>query len=228
MENTTDGLLIAMGVLVFVIAVSSTMFLFSQLTQTAEIVYEEALKPGYLSEIEIDRKADVSGSKRTVNKKDIILALHRYPIQTVAVTILDRNGNEYQVFDKYIESQVRNLSSRRQSDLTQIDRNFLARYNSPTGNNSKLYLFTAPWIGSTQSHRERVNLFVNSEKGYINGQVVDYTNKGLDDIKSTQFIETVLNYKISGEGKYDEVTGIDVITSESGTYKTEIIYQAIN
>ena len=73
MENVTEGLYIAISVLIFVLALSLTMYLFSQLTKTAEVVYEAALEPNYYSEIEIDR-GDVNKqwSKRIVNKNDII------------------------------------------------------------------------------------------------------------------------------------------------------------
>lgn len=224
MDNLTDGLHIAVSILIFIIAVSLTMYLFSQLTSTAEIVYEIALQPGYYSEIEIDRDENTElGSKRIVGKNDIITALYRYPIQTVAITILDVNGKEYQVFDKYIESQVRTLSSVNNSTLKEIDKEFLKKFDTKHEN---LYLFGAPWIGSTQAHRERVDLFVNSENGFINGKPVNYGGKGLKNLNNEKFIETVLNYKISGEGLYDNLTGIEVVTSESGTYKTEIIYQA--
>ena len=151
--------------------------------------------------------------------------MYRYPTQTIAITILNKNGEEYQVFDKYIESQVRSLSSEKLSDLKSIDKEFLKKYKTE---GKSLYLFGVPWIGSTQAHRERVDLFVHSEKGYINGKLVDYTNNnGLNKFDNEKFIETVLNYKISGEGLYDEATGIEVVTSELGTYKTEVIYQAI-
>lgn len=224
MENVTEGMYISVSILIFVLAISLTMYLFSQLTKTADVVYGEALRPRYYSEIEIERSGTDIGSKRIVGKNDIIASLYRYPIQTVAVTILDRDGKEYQVFDKYIESQVRNLSSKRQIDLNAIDKDFLDKYNKE---NTNLYLFAAPWIGSTQAHRERVDLFVNSEDGYINGKPVKYKNKGLNKLDSDKFLETILTYKISGEGLYDPETGIEVVTSESGTYKTEIIYQAI-
>lgn len=225
MENVTEGLYMSVSILIFILAISLSMFLFSQLTKTAEVVFDAALEPGYYSEIEIDR-GDVSkqGSKRVVSKNDIITALYRYPTQTIAITILDVNGNEYQVFDKYIESQVRSLSSRNLSDLKEIDKTFLNKYNI-AGN--RLYLFGAPWIGSTQAHRERVDLFVNSEDGFINGKPVKYAGKGLSSLSNEKFIETVLNYKISGDGLYDEATGTEVVTSEIGTYKIEIIYQAI-
>ena len=72
MDNLTDGLHIAVSILIFIIAVSLTMYLFSRLTSTAEIVYEIALQPGYYSEIEIDRDENTElGSKRIVGKNDI-------------------------------------------------------------------------------------------------------------------------------------------------------------
>ena len=224
MDNVTEGLYIAVSVLIFIIAVSLTMYLFSQLSSTAEYVYNEALRPSYYSEIEIERDTDTHlGSKRIVGVNDIITALYRYPTQTVAITIIDKSRNEYQVFDKYIESQIRTLSSK--TDLEGLDIQFLNKYNTE---GTALYLFEAPWIGSTQAHRERVDLFVNSEDGYINGKPVRYSGKGLKNLDGERFLETVLNYKISGEGLYDETSGIEVITSESGSYKIEIIYQAID
>lgn len=227
MENATEGFYISASIMIFIIAVSLTMFLFSQLTKTAEVIFEDALRPNYYSQIEIERNdlGGIQGNKRIVNKTDIITALYRYPIQTVAITILNKDGKEYQLFDKYIESQVRNLSSKRTANLSSIDREFLDKYNN---SNKELYLFGSPWIGSTQAHRERVDLFVNSENGYINGKPVNYRGKGLNVFDDDQkFIETILTYKISGEGLYHEETGTEVITSESGTYKTEIIYQTI-
>lgn len=222
MDNLTEGIYISGSILIFVLAISLTMALFSQLIKTAEVVYENALRPSYFSEIEIKRDNTVKGSKRIVGKNDIISSLYRYPVQTVGVIILDKEGNEYQVFDKYIESQVRNLRS--QSNLSKINKKFIEKYDTK---GTKLYLFNVPWIGSTQMHRERVDLFVNSENGYINGRLVKYKNNGLEDLNSDKFIETVLTYKISGEGLYDDLTGIEIVTDEIGTYKTEIIYQAI-
>ena len=232
MDNAIDGLYISASVLIFIIAVSLTMFLFTQLTETAEVVFGSALQSKHHSEIEVNVDDSKQGSKRIVSKNDVIATLYRYPVQTIAVTILDKSGNEYQVFDKYIESQVRNLSASPEIDLSEIDKAFLQKYNK-SGKN--LYLFAAPWIGSTRTHRERVDLFVNSEKGYINGKEVDYigsgsgsgSGKGLSDLGTDKFIETVLTYKISGEGYYDLETGIEVTIGELGTYKTEVIYQAI-
>lgn len=227
MDNAIDGLYISASVLIFIIAVSLTMFLFTQLTETAEVVFGSALQSKHHSDIEVNVNfaGTEKGSKRTVSKNDVIATLYRYPVQTIAVSILDKSGNEYQVFDKYIESQVRNLSARPEADLSAIDKAFLEKYNK-TGEN--LYLFAAPWIGSTRTHRERVDLFVNSEKGYINGKKVDYSSgKGLSGLNTDKFIETVLTYKISGEGYYDLETGIEVTIGELGTYKTEVIYQAI-
>lgn len=241
MDNATEALKIAASVLVFVLALTLSMFLFRQLTETGVFIFEHALRPKYAREIKVadlPKSSINSLNKRIVTKNDVISALYRYPKETVAITILDKSGKELQVFDKNIEANVRNLvklgitdpslSGSGNADSAKLNRELLRKFNTFS---DPRYLYGAPWIGDNVMMRQRVSYYIGGKKEYIDDVLVDYRgSKGFgvfvkDDQK---FIETVIRYRIFGKGLYDPETDTEVSTTEIGTYKTELIYQAID
>lgn len=216
MDNLTEGLYIAASILIFILALSATMFLFTQLVETGEVVFEKTLRPKFATYVEVkEKEADIyTGKKRLVSKSDIIPELYRYASETLSITILNKEGKEIQTFDKDIDTALRTALKLGANRLNLNQRQILDRYNDV---NSTLYLFGVPWLGDAVKARERVDLFIYGEKGYIGITPVDYTDKGLNDLfpdPKQKFTETILRYKISGEGLYNPETNTEVVTTE--------------
>ena len=100
------------------------------------------------------------------------------------------------------------------------------RFNSdPT---SATYMWGAPWSGSDNDVVRRVDMFIKSKKGYINGKLVDYTANGFSKLIANEaiprFSEQFIQYTYSGETISDDAgEDIESITGGSKAQKRIII-----
>lgn len=93
-----------------------------------------------------------------------------------------------------------------------------------------LYMFGAPWLGSTDDMKLRLDYFINGSSGYINNQFVDYTNhpfnvmikKAQTDI-TYQFKEKFVSYSYTGETMETE-DGDILVTGANSKDKIVITY----
>lgn len=139
-ENLSDAIGMSFSILVFVIAISSTMFLFSKLQETGIAMYNsqtttidsDSVLGGNIVNNDvvlfnlqnlndsslIDRIADElkNYNKRVVNKTDISATLLRYSKESFSVKIYERDKTNKeniflkQVFDSGLEKKVENIS----------------------------------------------------------------------------------------------------------------------
>lgn len=87
------------------------------------------------------------------------------------------------------------------------------------------YLFGAPWLGSTEGLKYRIDLFINGKAGYINNVFVDYRNNEFYNarINGKKFKERFINYSYSGDTISTE-DGDTLVTGASKKDKTVIVY----
>ena len=215
-QNITDAMNILFGIMVFIIAVSLTMYLFTTLSNTSNSIFETIGMAKYTQNVSLN--ADDNEDKiddaikrfdnRTVTKSTIIPMLHRYYKENFTVKIYDKNKNLKQVFDLGLEGEVSRISGLLPSALNKLTEYEKAVKN--TFGKSGLYLFTAPWraaglkVEKDEFTKQRVEMYINGFKSAINGIEVDYTdpNKGGWFSKlpeNTKFIETVVKYQASGD-----------------------------
>ena len=217
-QNISDAMNILFGIMVFIIAVSLTMYLFTTLSNTSESIFSTIGMAKYTHNLGLNAddnedKIDDAIKKfdnRTVTKSTIIPMLHRYYKENFTVKLYDKNKNLKQVFDLGLEGEVARISG-----LTPKAASTLTEYEKAVKNTfgkigDSLYLFTAPWRGAglktekDEFTKQRVEMFINGFKSAINGIEVDYTdpNKGGWFSKlpeNTKFIETVAKYQASGD-----------------------------
>ena len=74
-ENASQALMIAFGLFVFVIAMSFTMYMFSKLSSTSEILIYASDRTNYYDNVEVVGK---EGIERYVNSETVIPTLYRY------------------------------------------------------------------------------------------------------------------------------------------------------
>lgn len=248
-ENITDALMLGFGVLVFVIAVSLTMYIFSVLNSTSSIIFEDLSRGKSVYSVALHENTDYENispelkkySTKKVTKSSIIPVLYNYYKEDMTIKIFDRNKNLKQVFDIGIEGEIRRLasiSSTKLSQLTDYERRVKEVFGNPT---SELFMFGANWIGSgvlskgeqSDDARLRVDLFVSGKKSSINGGEVDYTSSGRDwfanlPINST-FTENVIKYNMTGDVTINdsENYGDELVNSAAAKKRIEIIYTEI-
>ncbi len=112
MENAVDALMIAFGVLIFVIALAMAFTLFSQARATSEIVLDASDKTS--SQTYTEPLRDASGkaiTKRIVGIETVIGTVRRYVTdnENYSVEIQDKTGRVVKTFD-LIEDSSNNLT----------------------------------------------------------------------------------------------------------------------
>lgn len=228
MENAVEAMKMGFAMIVFVLAMTASMYLLNTASSTSQVLLYYADETNYLDNIEI--KNDIT--KRTVTVDTIIPTLYRYYKENFAVQIYNKEGNLIQIFDVNIEGKVRKASGTISSKRTGEQKALMSLYGEPNSGTPETnpYLFEAPWIGNTSKDiKTRVDLFVRGECAYINGTKVDYTqNNLLQKHGTSKFEEEFIEYAYKG----DTITSEDGTETITGNAKPEtkivIIYRELN
>ena len=117
-QNISDAMNILFGIMVFIIAVSLTMYLFTALSNTSNSIFEIIGMAKYTQNVALnaddnEEKIDDAIKKfdnRTVTKSTIIPMLQRYYKENFTVKLYDKNKNLKQVFDLGLEGEVSRIS----------------------------------------------------------------------------------------------------------------------
>ncbi len=229
MENVADALKMAGAALIFIIAFSTTMIMFSQARSTTDkIVYS----------LEIDSffpKVEALGTNvtRIVGLETVIPTIYKYRSgdATLRVRILDEDGHEHQVFDEDIESTVYRMNiGGFTTDPDKVDYyNKLNERYATAG--TPAYMQGAPWADQnvTTKFLERINAYIYGLNGTPHMNSLNYQGQGLLDLvdsNTNRFEESYVEYTIDGKKFLD--TDIDEeIVITPGTTKTIITYRIL-
>ena len=226
MENIVESMLIALAVLVLLISLSMTTYLLSTAMSTTEQLVYGSDKTQYLSNI--NNNIDDYSATRIVGIDTVINSLYRYYKENFMVKIYRKTPTGdyelHQIFDTTIEGKVYVAASKpiRTPDIRTEEEKALIRMYGVGGVN----LFGAPWIGNIDNFaKQRVDLYISGQNGYINNGQVNYSGHGLNNLGTT-FLETFIEYQYSGqtisvEGGIESITG-----NEQAKNKIIIEYRA--
>lgn len=246
MDDVVQALIIAFSVIVFVLALSISMHMFSQVTTTAEdlALYSDSTR--FYDNIQLDpEEVGESYTERLVSTETIIPTLYRYYKENFCVKIYDANSELIQIFDVNLENLVNKAAADKTALTEPTDKNDLKYiekmknyalgkiYNDKTKRN--YYLFEAPWLGSTENLKTRIDFFVNGQAGYINNKYVDYTGNefynsrhvGDDTKEPEQYRERFISYSYDGQTLETE-EGDTLVTGASEKDKIIIIYTMVD
>lgn len=259
-QNATQAINMAFAVIVFVMALSISMLLFTRVSETSDTLafYSDSTK--YYDNIELTKickscnvansldvkkckdcgvpfsaedaeKAVAQSAERIVSAETIIPTLYRYYKENFCVKIYDASNQLIQVFDVNTEGDVRSAigdtTAKPDGNKKQRHNDLLKKiYNTP---GEQYYLFGAPWLGSTENVKARVDYFINGDKGYINNILVDYSNNIFHEARENnkQFKEQFVSYSYSGETFVTD-DGDELVTGASEKDKIIIIYTLID
>lgn len=238
MEDAVHAMMMAFAVIVFVIAFTISMYMFSQITSLAETLTLYADSTLFYDNIDFESGKDKT--TRIVNADTIIPTLYRYANEDFCVRIYanapektDSNGPELtQIFDLDLEGKVQSAiadtTATGNNDKTQSQKANYAYKKIYNDQGKSYYLFGAPWLGNKENVKLRVDLFVKGEAGYINNTYVDYRGNAfaaaLD--KESEFEENFVSYSWSGETMTTE-EGDVLVTGNSPKDKIVITYKLI-
>lgn len=241
MEDVVQALMIAFGALTFVIGFSLAMYMFSQVTTTAETLTFYADTTAYYDNVKIDdsqpsfdNDEDIkNGKSRVVNAETIIPTLYRYADEEFCVKIYNQSGALIQIFDLDLEQKVHSaIGDTRATENSSEEKQIRNYAYKTTYNNSstQYYMFGAPWLGSKENIKTRVDFFINGQAGYIGDQYVDYTDNEFHGYLSNpeiQFKETFISYSWSGQTLTTD-DGDTLVTGDAPKDKIVIIYQELS
>ncbi len=180
-----------------------------------------------------DDQTILKGTERYVSAETIIPTLYRYYRENFCVKIYDANNKLIQVFDVKLEGDVRAAVGDTNATTVKMEtpkhkKNYsLAQLYNKTGED--YYLFGAPWLGSTENVKTRVDYFVNGEVGYINNILIDYKDNLFYKarMQKKMFKEQFINYSYSGETFVTD-DGDELVTGASEKDKIVIIYRLVS
>lgn len=235
MEDVVQALMIAFSALVFIVGFTVAMYMFSQVTSTAETLVYYTDSTMYYDNIKISDTVtndDVKkGNYRIVNAETIIPTLYRYADERFCVKIYDENNKLIQIFDLDLELKITNAIADTRATEDSIEpkqkANFAYKkiYNDPS---KPFYMHGAPWEGNPENARKRVSLFINGESGYINDKYVNYKdgnyNKFSEALKNGKnFKERFISYSFDGATMTTDEGDI-LVTGNKPQDKIVIIY----
>lgn len=219
MENIADALKIAGAALLFILAFSVTMIMFSQAQTTTDAVLDNLKLDEFFPKVE-PLNANVT---RKVGIETIIPTIYRYcqSDDNIRIRILDNRGTELQVFDQEIESLVQSgLNVQASSENYEYYKRLKDDYNTQ---GKPAYMFGAPWANqSRQYYLERINAYIYGETAK-HMPTLNYQNNNLMQYKDAEFEESYLEYRTSGQTYTDEY-GEEIVVIPAST-KIVITYQ---
>jgi len=114
MENAVKALEYAFAILIFVIGISASIYMISEVKTTSDIVFSQVdTKQFYVDaempEDELTSKGNIKYNGRIVNVDTIVPTLYRYYKENYIVEIYDTNGNNIIRFDLSEENRTRQL-----------------------------------------------------------------------------------------------------------------------
>ena len=228
MDNVTHAIFLAFAMFALVIGLSFSVYLLNSMNSVATILIHSTDKTRNYQTVSYDssnllRKAKLTNvdkntafKTRIVSVDTVTSTLYRYYNDGLTIEIYDSDGVLNQVFDLDIEQAIGG-SSPLNDDIINA---YKDRYNK---SNTQVYLYDAPWIGSPNLIKKRIDLYVSSKRGYIGTKLVDYESvvhttsgtksRGLKNLVSngSKFIEEFVQYAYSGD-TFSEINGDDIET----------------
>jgi len=204
MENASDALIMAFGVLVFVLALSISISLLGQARETSNIVF--SLKDRENDYIYVDLNS--AQSKRTVGVETVISSIYRAYKENYKIIFFKSDGSPYWLYESHLNLAERKINT---IDLTdETNRN---------GKNLK-----EPWINTQEIVPYEFLEYLLSGNADDNNKYFKYISetKGLyNKLKNSTITEYL------GEFYEDDLKG-QTVTSNANKLKKRIITYVIN
>lgn len=189
MENAVDALKIGFAVLVFVMALSLTMFMFTNARESADIVLHSSDLTAYMEYIEPQEGSE----NRIVGLETIIPTLYKYYKENYTVIFRDASGGFLELYETATNTDLwstgytnKYYSNKTDTRVCSFDVNEETRRHEP-------------WTGNEKENKRMLDIF-------IQGGTYTYTDsiglreikfKGLSKYEGDKFIESLGEYEFN-------------------------------
>lgn len=239
MEHASDAIIMAGAILIFVIALSTAMLVFSQARATTDAVMYASDETNFYEYLGDLSNTGSSIESRTVGWETVIPTLYKYYKENYTVVFLDKDGNPLHLYTtKTNENLWSGNKYKANKDVESYAPIVNKYYSSVTGNSTtkkEICSFDLaeegarhePWVGqASETGKEEPKLhlkaFLEGKNFEIPGNAIKYNYK--DDYSTGNeagFIQRV-NSKCGGEPKFTETIG-EYRTDKDPTEEQEII-----
>ena len=200
MENAVDALKIAFAVFIFGMAITITVFMFSEVKETADILLQSSDVTEYMDYTEVNDITDTTandGTERIVGIETIIPTLYKYYKENYTVIFLDRNGSPLELYETQTNSDLWSADYINKYYGTKDLRVCSFDVDEETSRHE-------PWTGSNQDYKENLDHFLQGGQYSYNvswnntGSITyDYGNGFIREYQSERFVESLGEYVYS-------------------------------
>lgn len=232
MENAVDALKIAFAVFVFIMAISISIYMFTLVGETADIVLQSSDVTEFMQYTEIN---NMIGDDRIVGLETIIPTLYKYYKENYTVIFMNSNGTPLELYET-------------QTNPTLWSSNYGNKYYNDN-EDKRICSFDVdeetsrrePWTGNTDYYKQNLDMFLSggtftSPSG--NGMDYNYSSRTINGWGNHSFIEQYKGKRFRetlGEYTYNNVTdeaddseNSSGLTNVKGRQKRVIIYTLID
>lgn len=193
MENAVDALKMAFAVMVFVMALSLAIYMFSQARETADIVLHSSDVTQYMSYEQVSEGSE----KRIVGLESIVPTLYKYYKENYTVIFRNSDG-------KFLEL----YKTKTDSDTWSENKN---KYYNGDNNKEKICSFDVneetsrhePWTANADLYKQNIDTFLSGGTiKYSNGVEYNYGKGFMQTYKNSKFKEDLgeYNYNATNDG----------------------------
>ncbi len=232
MENASDAIVMAGAVLIFAIALSVAMTVFTQARATVDTVIYESDRTSYYEYLDMDISNNIKN--RIVGLETVIPTLYKYYKENYTVVFLNRNGNGLELYETKT-----NQANWSKDDSGNVKQFVVDKY--PGVNGKQICSFDVneevirrePWVGDPIETRKNLEAFIEG-KEYVwpNGSGFKYDYKNIFNGQSfmkyfanKKFRETIGEYRTSNKDTFASELNQGIRDNKN---KRVIVYQLID
>ena len=237
MENASDAILMAGAMLIFVIALTVAMTVFSQARATIDMVAYVSDETNYYEYL--DTTNSNNAKYRTVGLETVIPTLYNYYKENYTVVFLDSNGNGLQLYKSKTNALLwSGNTTGTVKDIPTIASKYPGMESENKETDNWICSFDVdeetarhePWTGSTMDYKNNIEAFLQGGTfHYPSGSGEAYNYDGfIAEHAEDKFIETI------GEYSTDDTNDDESLSSQlnqgirDNKNKRVIIYQLID
>lgn len=246
MENATEAIYMAFAVLVFAIALTLSMTMFSRARATSDAILYNSDETNFLEYKDSTQYSNAGRNRnRIVGLETVIPTLYRYYKENYTVLFREANINDYDeaVANKTVQaSDYRYLllyrSDTEEDNWPKIegtpDTQYSGKYYNASGDLKEVYSFdldeetkrNEPWTSSVKEIKKNLDAFINGGEYYLpssgtTNPVVyqDYGTGFKNDHSNDKFLEQIGEYTNADDRAY---TGVNNAYDQSGGTSIEV------
>lgn len=206
MENATDALKMAFAVLVFTMALSISVYMFSQLNEVSKSMIASTDSTAYYQYIRTDQN---SKNYRIVGLETIIPTLYKYYKENYTILFLDRTGAPLKLYETQTNPDLwggglnQNGENSNKENIAKYHRNDVTEYNYRNYKNVCTFdvdeetIRHEPWTGTHEDFKKNLDAFLRGGDFYFpdgSGRKYNYGRGFIKDNETTKFREMLGEY----------------------------------